>query len=130
MEGNNVSKEEVERFLLDMEDFEPLIPDEVASYYLGRSGFVCPDVRVQRAISLAAQHFISDIVETSLQYTQNQKSTTKKKKDKKKVLKMDVLSESLQEYGITVKKPPYFADNISSGTKTKVTGKRKRIDNR
>lgn len=39
---------------------------------------------------------------------------------------MDVLSESLKEYGISIQKAPYYADSLASGSKGKMTGKRKR----
>lgn len=33
-------------FLLMLDDYEPLIPNEVTDYYLQRVGFECEDVRL------------------------------------------------------------------------------------
>jgi transcription initiation factor TFIID subunit 10 len=101
------SKEVVEEFVESMEDFSPIIPDEVIEYYLKKTGFSCPDVRIKRLISLAAQKFISDIVNDTMQYC---KIRQQRRKDKKLVLTMEDLERSLKEYGINVKKPDYFVD--------------------
>jgi transcription initiation factor TFIID subunit 10 len=63
-------------------------------------------------VSLAAQKFISDIANDALQHCKTrssaQPSKSTKGKDKKYTLTMEDLSPALAEYGITVKKPPYF----------------------
>jgi transcription initiation factor TFIID subunit 10 len=63
-------------------------------------------------VSLAAQKFISDIANDALQHCKTrssaQPSKSTKSKDKKFTLSMDDLTPALAEYGITVKKPPYF----------------------
>ncbi|KWU41537.1 transcription initiation factor IID, TAF10 subunit [Rhodotorula sp. JG-1b] len=55
--------------LLDqMDDYKPIIPDEVTDYYLQRAGFDTSDVRVKRLVGLAAQRFISSIASDAFQY--------------------------------------------------------------
>ncbi|KPV74315.1 uncharacterized protein RHOBADRAFT_44802 [Rhodotorula graminis WP1] len=51
-----------------MDDYQPVIPDEVTDYYLQRSGFDTNDVRVKRLLALAAQRFISSIASDAFQY--------------------------------------------------------------
>jgi transcription initiation factor TFIID subunit 10 len=64
-------------------------------------------------VSLAAQKFISDIANDALQHCKSRSSaqpnkSSKNVKDKKYTLTMEDLAPALNEYGITVKKPPYF----------------------
>lgn len=51
-----------------MDDYKPIIPDEVAAYYLQRVGFECTDVRVRRLLALACQKFVSDIAQDAFGY--------------------------------------------------------------
>lgn len=64
-----------------------------------------------RLISLAAQKFVSDIANDALQHckvrSSNQASKTKGK-DRRYTLTMEDLAPALAEYGITVRKPPYY----------------------
>ncbi|KAI9511608.1 transcription initiation factor TFIID 23-30kDa subunit-domain-containing protein, partial [Russula earlei] len=55
-------------FLLMLDDYEPLIPDEVTDYYLQRVGFDCQDARLKRLLALAAQKFVSDIAADAYQH--------------------------------------------------------------
>ncbi|KAI0305893.1 transcription initiation factor TFIID 23-30kDa subunit-domain-containing protein, partial [Multifurca ochricompacta] len=55
-------------FLLMLDDYEPLIPDEVTEYYLQRVGFDCQDARLKRLLALAAQKFVSDIAADAYQH--------------------------------------------------------------
>ncbi|KDQ19046.1 hypothetical protein BOTBODRAFT_153952 [Botryobasidium botryosum FD-172 SS1] len=118
-------------FMLMLDDYEPLIPNEVTEYYLQRVGFECEDVRVKRLLSLAAQKFISDIAGDAYQYARirtnaapagrarvekgaggasgGQSSGANTVKDKTKtVLTMDDLGSALAEYGINARKPEFF----------------------
>lgn len=63
-----------------------------------------------RLISVAAQKFISDIVNDALQHCKMRGAGQTKKtvKDKRYTLTMEDLSPALSEYGINVKKPHYF----------------------
>jgi hypothetical protein len=68
-------------FLSSLLDYTPTIPDELAEHYLSRSGFQCPDIRVTRLVSIAAQKFIAEIASDALQYCKSrQAAATKDKK--------------------------------------------------
>ncbi|KAL5979900.1 Transcription initiation factor TFIID subunit 10 [Asimina triloba] len=48
-------------------DYTPTIPDELVEYYLGKSGFQCPDVRLIRLVAVATQKFIAEVAGDALQ---------------------------------------------------------------
>jgi len=104
-----------------LDDYEPLIPNQVTDYYLQRVGFECDDVRLKRLLSLAAQKFVSDIAADAFQHARlrtNAVAPGRPKADKtpaaatkdktKTVLTMDDLNSALGEYGINSRKPEYF----------------------
>jgi len=109
-------------FMLMLDDYEPLIPNEVTEYYLHRVGFECEDVRLKRLLSLAAQKFVSDIAADAYQHARIRTNATGGRaranqptsgpgsvKDKTRTtLTMDDLSSALAEYGINARKPEYF----------------------
>ncbi|XP_059472100.1 transcription initiation factor TFIID subunit 10-like [Neocloeon triangulifer] len=100
-------------FLMQLEDYTPTIPDAVTAHYLNMAGYETSDPRMTRLVSLAAQKFISDIANDALQHCKTRGSalpnkSSKTTKDKKYTLTMEDLAPALNEYGITVKKPPYF----------------------
>ncbi|RXW14673.1 hypothetical protein EST38_g11177 [Candolleomyces aberdarensis] len=109
-------------FMLMLDDYEPLIPNEVTDYYLQRVGFECEDVRLKRLLSLAAQKFVSDIAADAYQHARirtnasggrarvNQPLTGPgSAKDKTRTtLTMEDLSAALAEYGINARKPEYY----------------------
>lgn len=98
-------------FLLQLEDYTPIIPDAVTSHYLNAAGCDSSDPRIVRLVSLAAQKFISDIANDALQHCKMRGSgqTSKKTgKDKRYTLMMEDLTPALSEYGIHIKKPHYF----------------------
>ncbi|XP_048581785.1 transcription initiation factor TFIID subunit 10-like, partial [Nematostella vectensis] len=87
------------------------IPDAVTAYYLNKAGFDGTDTRVVRLVSLAAQKFISDVANDALQHCKMRgsgQSSRKSGKDKRYTLTMEDLTPALNEYGVNVKKPPYF----------------------
>ncbi|CAB3222509.1 unnamed protein product [Arctia plantaginis] len=103
-------------FLLQLENYNPSIPDSVVAHYLNMSGFESQDPRLIRLIALASQKFLSDIandalqhckMRTSSQMTQSSKNQ-KGPKEKKYVMTMEDLAPALQEYGIVARKPHYF----------------------
>jgi len=99
-------------FLLQLDDYTPIIPDVVTDYYLARAGFESDNVKLKRLLSLAAQKFIADIATDAFQHSKIRQQNTALKakggKDKRTVLIMDDLSTALQSYGINLKKPDYY----------------------
>ncbi|KAF9457527.1 transcription initiation factor TFIID 23-30kDa subunit-domain-containing protein [Collybia nuda] len=109
-------------FMLMLDDYEPLIPNEVTDYYLQRVGFECEDVRLKRLLSLAAQKFVSDIAADAYQHARIRTNATGGRaranqpltgpgsaKDKTRTtLTMDDLSSALSEYGINARKPEFY----------------------
>ena len=53
---------DVADFLGSLDEYVPIIPDELTNQYLARAGFKCDDVTATRLVSLATQKFVSDIV--------------------------------------------------------------------
>ena len=105
--GTNLSE-----FVNQLEDYVPTVPDAVTVSYMQRAGFENIDPRIVRLVSLASQKFVSDIAHDALQHCkmrgQSGQSSRKSGKDKRYTLSMDDLSPALNEYGVHVKKPPYF----------------------
>ncbi|KAK7591147.1 hypothetical protein V9T40_002760 [Parthenolecanium corni] len=103
--------EPIVNLIQQLEDYTPTIPDAVMGSYLHRTGFESSDPRITRIIALAAQKFISDIANDALQQckirTSNQVSKGKTK-DRRYHLTLEDLTPALAEYGIVVRKPPYF----------------------
>ncbi|KAG8983946.1 Transcription initiation factor TFIID subunit 10 [Tulasnella sp. JGI-2019a] len=116
-------------FMLMLDDYEPLIPNEVTEYYLQRVGFECDDIRLKRLLSLAAQKFVSDIASDAYQHarirtnaqpaargrqapgdraTATSGASAPLKDKTKTILTMDDLGAALTEYGITARKPDFF----------------------
>ncbi|ODN06117.1 Transcription initiation factor TFIID subunit 10 [Orchesella cincta] len=98
--------------LMQLEDYSPTIPDAVANHYLHMAGFESSDPRMSRLLSLAAQKFISDIVNEAFQQCKLKGQVVTagkaKVKDKKYVLTMEDLIPVLNEHGIAIRKPPYY----------------------
>jgi len=112
-------------FLLMLDEYEPLIPNEVTDYYLQRVGFECDDVKLKRLLSLAAQKFVSDIAADAYQHARIRTNaapsgrtragdkvgpgTSSSNRDKTKTtLTMEDLSAALSEYGINARKPEFY----------------------
>ncbi|XP_021805231.1 transcription initiation factor TFIID subunit 10 isoform X2 [Prunus avium] len=87
-------------FLASLMDYTPTIPDELVEHYLAKSGFQCPDVRLQCKARQAS--VVKD-------------KRDKQQKDKRLILTMEDLSRALREYGVNVKHQEYFADSPSTG---------------
>ncbi|CAM6124600.1 unnamed protein product [Calypogeia fissa] len=108
-------------FLSSLQNYTPTIPDELAEHYLSRSGFSCPDMRVVRLVSLAAQKFVGEIASDAMQYCkirQGSARTGEKSrghKDKRFVLTNEDLMMALREYGVNLKQQEYFTDSPATG---------------
>ncbi|GAB0488852.1 hypothetical protein MMPV_000063 [Pyropia vietnamensis] len=128
-------RDEVERFLATLADYQPTVPDALVSYYLARSGFVTSDTRVIRLIGLAAQKFIADVGNDALAQARLRMAAevapTRGGKaarggvaatgvgvDTRMTLTTDDLEKALREYGVPLHKPPYYADSVTAGLPT------------
>lgn len=109
---------EVPELLAQVEDVEMTVPDELTHYFLNRGGADCKDVRLLRLISVATQRFAAEILDDCLQIckTRRQIPAARLKeagfnpKDKRVTLTTEILSQVLQEYGITVKHNMYHVE--------------------
>ncbi|KAJ2745017.1 hypothetical protein GGI20_002510 [Coemansia sp. BCRC 34301] len=117
--GRLVSRSEIQtekslaEFLVQMDNYAPIIPEALTDYYLAQAGFECTDVRIKRLLALATQKFISDVATDAFQYNRIRQQASKDKKyhnkDRKTVLTMEDLTAALAEYGVNIKKPEYFS---------------------
>ncbi|GAA5899421.1 hypothetical protein JCM5296_002289 [Sporobolomyces johnsonii] len=120
--------------LLDMmDDYKPIIPDEVTDFYLQRAGFDTNDVRVKRLLALAAQRFISSISQDAHGHAMSRANAGtggrggaqgqaggagaggasgqgggKAKGRQRTVLTMEDLSAALQQYGVNGSRAAYY----------------------
>eukprot|EP01129_Flabellula_baltica_P014074 TRINITY_DN6669_c0_g1_i1.p1 TRINITY_DN6669_c0_g1~~TRINITY_DN6669_c0_g1_i1.p1 ORF type:complete len:125 (+),score=26.63 TRINITY_DN6669_c0_g1_i1:28-375(+) len=114
MELDHSSEEKTEQqnheqeFFQELENYTPTIPVELTDFYLRRSGYICPDKKVTKLVSLATQKFLTDIIHDSMQYCKQHNQSVKGKAQF--VLTMDDLSRALGDYGINVNKPPYHTN--------------------
>ncbi|CAK9295417.1 unnamed protein product [Gordionus sp. m RMFG-2023] len=112
-----MNQQPISEFLYKLNDYTPLIPDAVSTYFLQKSGFEIDDIRLIRLISLAAQKFVTDLANDALQHNKMRLSnltlTGNNKHSSlsplgKYTLTTDDLASAASEYGIHIKKPPYF----------------------
>ncbi|CAD6580449.1 MAG: Transcription initiation factor TFIID subunit 10 [Tremellales sp. Tagirdzhanova-0007] len=103
-------------FLVMLDGYKPVIPEEVTEYYLQRAGFECSDPRLKRLLSLSAQKFISDLSRDAYHFAKLRINGTAVGRGRpaagvdrnRVVLTMDDLSLALGEHGVNVKKPDYY----------------------
>lgn len=97
-------------FINDLEEYASTIPDAVTLHYMRKSGVNTADPRIVRLFSLATQKFISDIVLDAMQQARMKGlgQTKKGTKETRYTLTAELLEPVLAEYGIEIKKPPYF----------------------
>ncbi|KAF6028405.1 hypothetical protein EB796_013294 [Bugula neritina] len=109
-EQNVASNVSMSHLISTLSEYEPVIPDVVTAHYLNEAGFEAIDPRLVRMVSLSTQKFISDLVNDSLQQFKMRQSAVSKKQrqDKKTTLTQEDLTAALTEYGISLRKPPYF----------------------
>ena len=107
--------EDLEEILGKVENYKSTIPDNVTETILQSSGLNNCSPVVTRLISLAAQKFISDISYEALQHCKmrgggkDQKSKSSGR-DRKYAMTTEDLVVALSDQGVTVKKPPYYAN--------------------
>lgn len=116
-----VENDEMEKFVVSLGDLKPAFPDELVRVYLARTGFQSDDLRLDRYVALAAQKFLADIANDTIGHSRMRqnaaasKSKTAAGKDSKLTLTVDDLERALRDYGVMLRKPPYFADSVNAG---------------
>jgi len=108
-----ISETDLYRFLEDLDETAPTIPDQYTNSVLKTVGVNAPDVRVTRLISLAAQKFMQQIADDCFKVQANKltalpKDEKLRKINQRVVLTTETLGEVLSEYGVSVKKPSLF----------------------
>ena len=98
-----------------VEDYNSVIPDSVTNSILKGAGVDNQTSEVTRLISLAAQKFISDISYEALQHCKMRGGGKEQKskssgRDRKYAMSSEDVVVALSDQGLTVKKPPYFAN--------------------
>mmetsp|Transcript_36850 Transcript_36850/g.94218 ORF Transcript_36850/g.94218 Transcript_36850/m.94218 type:complete len:128 (+) Transcript_36850:179-562(+) len=114
------------RLLATLEDYSPTIPDELTAHCLEKSGHHTEDIKLIRLMSVATQSFIQSIVNDSLEVCKRRKLRMQQRrqreegynpKDKRLIMISEDLVDVLQEYGVNMKVPPYFAETKGAGAK-------------
>jgi transcription initiation factor TFIID subunit 10 len=108
-----ITETDLYRFLEDLDETAPTIPDQYTNSVLKTVGVSEPDVRVTRLISLAAQKFMQQIADDCFKVQANKlaalpKDEKLRKINQRVVLTTETLGEVLSEYGVSVKKPSLF----------------------
>ncbi|KAK8843947.1 hypothetical protein IAR55_006739 [Kwoniella newhampshirensis] len=102
-------------FLVMLDGYKPLVPEEITEYFLQRSGFECSDPRLKRLLSLSAQKFVADLSRDAYHFAKLRLNGTTAGRGRptggadrnRVVLTMEDLSLALGEHGLNVKKPDY-----------------------
>ncbi|KAG2492914.1 hypothetical protein HYH03_008827 [Edaphochlamys debaryana] len=108
-----------------------VVPPQLVQYYMRKSGQgpllynmssderECnEDMRLTQVVSLAAQRFLATVLNDAMQYHKMKRAAGPKAmkesgldpKEKRKLLRTDDLAQALQEYGVTLRNPPYYVD--------------------
>ncbi|WVF65378.1 hypothetical protein IAT40_000105 [Kwoniella sp. CBS 6097] len=109
-------------FLVMLDGYKPLIPEEITEYYLQRAGFECSDPRLKRLLSLSAQKFVSDLSRDAYHFAKLRTNGQAAGRGRpaagvdrnRVVLTMDDLSLALGDHGVNVKKPDYCESESES----------------
>ncbi len=109
----------VTELLHAVEEYTPILPDEVTNHLLARSGFHTSDPRVTRLVSLAAHKFIADVSNDALQHCkarqQARPASKAGKSEARLALTTEDLAASAKDFGIYIRKPAYYADTAGGG---------------
>ncbi|PSC70841.1 Transcription initiation factor TFIID subunit 10 [Micractinium conductrix] len=106
----------LKELLDELEDYAPVVPDEVTHHALRQSGYDCKDARTVRFISIAAQRFLAQVLEEAHNaHKLRQMAPAPKLKeagydprDRRDLLTTEDLIKALDEYGVKVPRAPYY----------------------
>jgi len=109
-EGQEVGDEALLRFMGTLQNYEPMIPDEVSRHFVNKGGVDTDDTRILRLFSVVTQKFVSDIVVDALAQAKlrNANTSSNQAAEGQLTLTASDLNQAMQEYGVPTKKPPYY----------------------
>ncbi|EDQ92327.1 uncharacterized protein MONBRDRAFT_21906 [Monosiga brevicollis MX1] len=113
-----VTGDQLAAFSEALDDFVPVIPDEVIQYYLRKAGVDPSDQRVVRMVSLATQKFVADTALDAMNHNRHRAPSKKGKllmavlnwlvQEDNRIMGMDDLSFALKAQGVDIAKPAYY----------------------
>lgn len=102
----------IDKFLREMGEYPPPIPDTVIMHILAEAGLSTGDPRVHRTLNVACQKFINDVLESCVAIARRRAKSDKDHKNlaAKKTVDIQVsdLKEALGNVGIQVHRPEFI----------------------
>ena len=65
LEADRHRMKDLSGFLVQLDEYQPVIPESLVSYYLGQSGVISPDSNVLKLLSMATEKLVCDIIADS-----------------------------------------------------------------
>jgi transcription initiation factor TFIID subunit 10 len=96
----------IEKFLRNMNEYPPPIPDAVVAHVLAEAGMNTSDRAVQRTLNVACQKFIAEVVEDCAAIAKQRVQKTKGKKGLD--LQVSDLKVALEMRGIHIHRPDFI----------------------
>ena len=105
--GNLLWSEELNNFLMSLDNYEPTIPEAISSFYLRRSGLEVKDSKVSKLVSLASDKFLAELIAEAKQISQVRQQgvrAQKRKAEMNETLEMEDVELSLSRHHINTLK--------------------------
>eukprot|EP01006_Ploeotia_vitrea_P001956 TRINITY_DN106037_c0_g1_i1.p1 TRINITY_DN106037_c0_g1~~TRINITY_DN106037_c0_g1_i1.p1 ORF type:complete len:173 (+),score=79.35 TRINITY_DN106037_c0_g1_i1:33-521(+) len=103
-----IDVEALATFMNNLDSVHPTIPRQVIDYYMQETGCNSSDPKLKKLIAMVAQKFIFDVAHQAREHALIAKSSRNKDT---RTLTTKHLTAALQEQGVRVVKPDFFADD-------------------